>query len=466
MKIHLFIPKASVTYFDDPANSLDAFYPEVWANEALMVVERDAMMLHLVHRDFENVIAKQGDVVNTRKPASFTPQRKDIDDDVTVQSASATNVQVPLDQLLHTSFIIRDGELSYSFQSLVEMYLVPAMEAIVSGAEQVITGEVYQFQTYLRGKFGTDLTAASLTDMRDVLNGRAPKIGRNLVLTSGQEKNLLDVEKLTTADKIGDDGTALQEGFLGRKYGFNIFESDYMPSVAATDVVTGAVNYASGYAAGTTAITVNGLSAAILPGTWCTIAGDMTPQMITGSTGGATPTAIAITPGLRNAVVHTAVLTMYAPLQANLLAGYAAGYSKAIAVDNATKIPAAGQMVTQGATSAYVPYAVFQGSTPTATSVQLTRGLASTLANDAVLGLGPAGDYGLAFHRNAIAFVSRPLIQVPSDMGVRQAVVSYKGLSLRVSMQYQGRGQGLLVTIDMLCGVKTLDTTLGALLIS
>ena len=87
------------------------------------------------------------------------------------------------------------------------------------------------------------------------------------------------------------------------------------------------------------------------------------------------------------------------------------------------------------------------------------------MADDAALNVGPAGDYSLAIHPNAIALVTRPLITVPSEYGVRQAVVNYNGLSIRISMQYDGNKQGMLVTADLLCGVKVLDANLGCIML-
>lgn len=69
--------------------------------------------------DFEPIVASFGDVVNTRRPGEFQAKRKTPADSVTVQDATSTNVQVPLDQHLHVSFLIKDGEESKAFKDLV-----------------------------------------------------------------------------------------------------------------------------------------------------------------------------------------------------------------------------------------------------------------------------------------------------------------------------------------------------------
>ena len=97
-------------------NNLDAYIPELWAQEGLAILEENMVMANLVHRDFENEIAKFGDVVNTRKPGEFRIRRKTDGTTLVQQDATATNVPVPLDQWFYESFVIRDGEGSKSFQ--------------------------------------------------------------------------------------------------------------------------------------------------------------------------------------------------------------------------------------------------------------------------------------------------------------------------------------------------------------
>ena len=77
------------------ANDLDAFIPEIWANESVAILLENMVASSMVHRDFSNDLAKFGDIVHTRKPAEFVAARKVKADDVTVQNAEATDIQVP-----------------------------------------------------------------------------------------------------------------------------------------------------------------------------------------------------------------------------------------------------------------------------------------------------------------------------------------------------------------------------------
>jgi hypothetical protein len=77
---------------------------------------------------------------------------------------------------------------------------------------------------------------------------------------------------------------------------------------------------------------------------------------------------------------------------------------------------------------------------------------------------GPHGSMCFAFHRDALALVSRPLALPSGSLGVQAAVGSYNDLAMRVAMQYDISSQGTIVTLDMLCGVAVLDTNLGCVL--
>ena len=449
------------------ANSLDAFIPELWAQESLMILEANMIAANLVHRDFSPIIAMAGDVVNTRLPAEFTAVRKVDTDDVTVQDATATNVAVHLNQHLHTSFLIRDGEESKGFKLLRDEYLYPAMLSIAQMVDEIVLGEVYQFLGNCVGNLGTTPTKESVIAVREVMNrNQVPMQGRNLILTASTEADLLAVEQFVAADKIGDEGTALREGSLGRKFGLNLFMAQNTPSIASGNTaVTGAVNNAAGYVVGDTTITVDGLSAAITNGTYFTVAGDMTPQRVVSTVGGATPTSITFLPGLKNDVLDNAVVTLYTPGAINLVAGYANGYGKSLVIDGFTVAPKVGQLVAVGNTPA--SDAVFSAlSTPTTTSLLLNRPLEAAAADDAVVAIGPPGNYNFAFHRNAVALVTRPLAAPAPGTGALSFVASYNGLSVRVTITYSGSQQGHLVTCDMLCGVKTLDSRLGAVLLA
>lgn len=447
-------------------NNNDALVPELWAMEAVAILEENMVIGNLVHRDFEDKIAEYGDVVHTSKPGTFTAKRKTDADDVTVQDASSTGIQVPLNQHVHVSFIIKDGERSKAFVDLVSKYLRPALLANAQHVDQVLLGQHVHFKENFGGHLGemsSNNAKDFVLDTRLAMNiNKAPMAGRNMIVTPNAETELLKLELFTSAEKVGDEGTALREASLGRKLGFDFFMCQNMTQVATGNTaVTGAINLSAGYAKGATALTVDGFSAAITAGSFVTIEGDDTPHRVASTTGGSTPTVITLaSPGLRRAVLNDAVVTVYTPGAVNLSDGYAAGYAKEITVNGFTVAPQTGQTVAFGtATNTYTII-----GTPTTTSIMLDRPLDVGISNGAAVCIGPVGSYNFAFLREALALVSRPLAQPASGTGALSTVINYKGLSVRVVITYNGIKQGHLVTIDFLMGVAVLDTDLGAVL--
>lgn len=454
------------------ANTIDPYIPEVWANESLMILQDNLIAANLVKRDFQPMVARMGDTVNTRAISTFVANRKVNSDNVTDQDAVATNVPVVLNQHIHVSFVLKDGEMSMSFKDLVSEFLRPALIAEGKLLDQVVIGQSANFLGKAVGGLGT-MTKTNVSDyivdaFTKANTQKIPEDGRSMIWTPSAYGLGLKNSLFVQANTSGDGGNALANADLGRKFGF----SNYLSTLAAevgtgtNTQVTGAINNAAGYAAATTALTVDGFSAAITSGSFISING--IPYRVASTTGGATPTVITIqSPGLQYAVADNDVVTVITPGAVNLSGGYAAGYTKTIALDGfgSNKLPVVGQPIAFGtATDTYTIVRVTALSA-TACTILLDRALDAAIADNDIAAVGPVGTYSFGFHRDAIALVCRPLAPVPTGAGAQCAVVNWNGLSVRVTMTYDGLAQGLRITVDFLCGVKTLNTDLGVVML-
>ncbi len=474
-------------YDNGAGNLLTAYVPEFWARESLMVLVEELVAANLVYRDFSNEIASFGDTVNTRLPGDFIAKRKTDIDDVTIQDAIATNVQVVLNQHIHVSFMIKDGQESLAMEDLVETFIRPAMRANGNIVDKIILAQFAQFLLQSYGTLGTfDSTNAKdrFLNVRRIFNSKSvPEENRNFVLTVNSETAVLATDLFLQAQQVGDDGTALREASLGRKFGLNTFKSVFMPSLiegnttkntTAGTLGVGAINNASGYPLGTaTALTVDGFTGVVTVGEWLKVAGVPYRVAVTSATLGAT-TSITLDRPLIADVVDNAVIIAYkvgAVNQAVSPTGYAAGYSQYIAYDG-TVTAQRGQMVSFGVgVPTYVegptggpavsPDIYVIVDTDGSSSIMLDRPLTAAIADNAVINFGPGGEYNFAFMRNAIALVTRPLSPPKAGVGALSAIASYNGLSMRAVITYDGRKQGHLVTLDMLLGIKVLDDRMG-----
>ncbi len=304
---------------------------------------------------------------------------------------------------------------------------------------------------------------ARILGTRNLMNiNKAYEAGRNLIWSPSSETIALSLPEFTQVQDAGDQGLALREAWLGRKFQFNNYMCQNMAEVATGNTTsTGAINLSAGYAVGSTSFVVNGITGSIPDGIWMKIAGDDTPlRVLSASDVLGNTTGIITTTGLKTAVVNSAVITFYTPGAVNFTAGYAAGWSKPIVVNTFTVAPKAGQIVAFGTQSAL--YTVVEATT---TSILLDRPLESAITDTLSVNIGPAGSYNFAFTRDALTLVVRPLALPRAGAGAMGAVVNHNGLSMRAVITYDGNKQGHLVTLDMLCGIKVLDTNLGAVML-
>lgn len=70
----------------------------------------------------------------------------------------------------------------------------------------------------------------------------------------------------------------------------------------------------------------------------------------------------------------------------------------------------------------------------------------------------------LAFHRNVLSLVVRPLPSIPAGLGAESAVRNIDDISVRVTTCYEQLYKGVVVSFDILYGVQLLDAHLGRIL--
>jgi hypothetical protein len=455
------------------ANDNDALIPEKWAREALRVLMSNMVMGSLVNRDYSDMVASEGDVVNTSRPADFSGTRVTDSDSTVDQDAVSVNVPVPLDQHVIVPFIIKDGEMSKSFVNLVERYLEPAAREMAEKVDQILCGQAVRLATYEEGRL-TEMDKTNAADFVLAANtrldiNRCPKMGRNMVLGPRAQQATLGADLFVSTEKRGDGGTALRSASLGSVYGLDAFMDQNVSyvDVASAQISTGVTDAAE--AAGSTVIETTTTDAAdITAGCYVVFEGEGKPYRVASKAND--PVDFTLTEGLRDPVASGAAVTVYRKGEVNLLAGYAADWVKEIDVDghDANKGPQIGQWVTFGtgaSSHSYTVIAVTEDST-TESSILLDRPLDAAIADGDAVFYGPAGGMNLAFHRDALALVNRPLALVPADTGARSFVASYDGLAMRVTMQYDRTKRGMGVTFDLLCGVAVLNDKLAVALYS
>lgn len=194
--------------------------PDIIAREALMVLRNNAVMANLVHRDFSSeFVGKVGDTITIRKPAAFAA--KEFDSEIEVQDATEEGVTVKMDKHLDVSFAVTSAQMALDIEDFSKQLLVPAMQAFINKIDSYLLGlasGVTQKVTQT-GNIQNDVV-----DARAFLTkAGAPLTDRRFVYDSAVEADLLKTDLFVSAEKVGDEGTALREASLGRKLGLDFY---------------------------------------------------------------------------------------------------------------------------------------------------------------------------------------------------------------------------------------------------
>jgi len=362
--------------------------PSMIAREALATLYNKTVMLPLVHRDFTTDVAKAGDTVTVRKPATFTAN--EFSSSISVQDAAESSVAVVLDKHLDVSFAVTAKDLALKVSDFQAQFLDPAMEAIAQKVDKMLLS-LYVDIYNTSGTAGTTPSAVSdITVPGRILDlASVPPSDRYLALDPYAKDKFLQISGFFDATSAADNGDAVKNAILGRKFGFETLLANNIAAHSNGDIAhTGTFAVNGAVAAGATTMAVDGSST--LTGTW-TKGSVFTVANVTGS------------------FVVTADVT------------------------------ASGNAMSAVSFSPAAP----------------TGGFADNAVVTRIAGHTP----NLAFHKTALGFVTRPL-EIPMGVGQGQAeIVQYGGLGLRLVSSYDISAKKDVISIDLLCGAKTLDAT-------
>lgn len=216
--------------------------PDIIAKEALMVLRNNAVMSKLVHRDYSDEFAAVGDTITIRKPASFEAKEfPNSQGGIDIQDATEDgSTTVTMDKLLDVSFAVTSKEMALDIQDFSTQLLVPAMQAFNDKIDKYLIGLEKNVTNRVPHTTGA-ITANDMIDARKFLSkNSAPLTDRSFVIGAEAEADLLKSDLFVSAERVGDNGTALREASIGRKFGMDTYVDQnvektadgYVPSIA------------------------------------------------------------------------------------------------------------------------------------------------------------------------------------------------------------------------------------------
>lgn len=312
------------------ANTLTAIMPQLLAR-GLMSLREQAIMPRLVNGDYSSEAAQKGDTIDVPIPTAVAVRAvTPANTPPALVDSTPAKVPIALDQWYEAPFYLTDNELAQIDRN---RHYIPMQvsEAIRSLANQVNSHVFSKYKgvygyvgTAGTTPFGSDASAA--INARKVLNQQlCPRANRRAVIDFSAEAQALALASFANFEQSGDPAVKI-EGELGRKYGFDWYTDDVVPTHTAGTITTGLISKAStAYAVGVKTILATTAAStgacALLVGDIITFAGDSQTYVLTAAATqptAATDVTLSFEPGLKVAHVGSEAVSVKASHVVNL----------------------------------------------------------------------------------------------------------------------------------------------------
>lgn len=294
------------------ANTLSVYDPLFYATEAIVALQNQLGMARAVYRGYDQNPQQRGSVINIPVPSTFVAK----DAPSTAQDVMAGNVAIRLDKWREVKFALTDKELSFTGEQIIADHIRPAAYALAQDIDVALAGLAKQVPWHI--DVGATAGIADVIAARKVLfDNRVPMDPTRLfmMVDSDMEADLLAASAFTQWQGSGPTGEAAQiAGFLGTRYGMNIFASQNAQTHTMGTASTGALAVNGAAAAGATTINLDAVAVTgtLVPGDTFVIAGNTQRYVVTNTTTAASNafTGVQFSPALVADAADNAVVTV------------------------------------------------------------------------------------------------------------------------------------------------------------
>jgi N4-gp56 family major capsid protein len=227
------------------------FIPEIWSDEVVATYKKNLVAANLIKK--MNFKGKKGDAVHIPKPGRGSANAKAANTQVTLNTDTATEVIVNIDQHWEFSIMIEDIVSAQALASMRQFYTDDAGYALARKVDSLILelgrgvnggdGTAAYTGAY-SGADGTTAytgTAGALTDaairrtIQRLDDADVPMDGRFLIVPPSTRNTLMGIQRFTEQAFVGEAGSAntIRSGEVGNVYGIPVFVSSNAD--AATD---------------------------------------------------------------------------------------------------------------------------------------------------------------------------------------------------------------------------------------
>ena len=242
------------------------------ARQALPRLIDNLVFPNLVHRDFDDDSAVQGDTIQVRRPVTLAAKEFDQGAGVDYEDLVEPTIPVVLDKLVTVDAAATAVETAVSIDDLNRAFIEPAAAAL---AEKINADglKLYADVPYAVNAAAHDLNA--LAEVRRLMNvNRVPTSGRVAVWDPEADAAFATLPAIVNAEKSGSS-QALREGAIGRVFGMDNYMSQAVVRHETGITAANGVKLSAEVSAGSTQLNLKGeaLTGRLVKGDILTIAG-------------------------------------------------------------------------------------------------------------------------------------------------------------------------------------------------
>jgi len=294
---------------------------EVAILTAMAALRNNAVTPRLIRTDMDGAPAEQNATI--RIPIFNNLSTSDVTPGVapTNQDVKPRGVDIVLSQWKEVPFTLTEREMAEIMSGRIPEVLERATKALADTIDIFCLTKMVKRAGAGAFDVGAGAAASSLIQLRKLLLDQGVNRDLRVIHTTQTEAELLALTLFTDASQVGDAGTALREGSLGRKYGFDNFVNQnllngFTPGTVSAAQVNGPVTNAGGLRT----IPIDTVTGTFKEGDVITIATCPGTYVVTADYSGAAGNLL-IGPGLR--IANTATLADNSAIA--LFTGWSAG---------------------------------------------------------------------------------------------------------------------------------------------
>jgi N4-gp56 family major capsid protein len=224
----------------------DKFIPEIWSDEVVATYKKNLVLANLIKKiAFKG---KKGDTLHIPKPGRGSANAKAAATQVTLNTDTATEVNVVIDQHWEYSILIEDIVEAQALASMRQFYTDDAGYALARQVDSTLIqlgrgvqggGGTAAYSGAFLGSNGTTAyvaasnNEAALTDaairrsIQRLDDNDVPMDGRFLIVPPSTRNTLMGIARFTEQAFVGDAGSSntIRNGEIGNVYGVPVFVS-------------------------------------------------------------------------------------------------------------------------------------------------------------------------------------------------------------------------------------------------